>query len=415
MSRPDLPPAVYVSELDHLEEVAAALAAAPRVAVDMESDSFYVYHDKVCLLQLSDAHDDYVVDPLAVKDLSPLGPMFRDPSVEKIFHAGEYDIACLKRDYGFTVENIFDTMAAARVLGSAKLGLAPLIEEHFGLTLSKKLQRANWGLRPLSDEHVEYARNDTHWLGALRDLLAAQLESRGLSRHAQDAFRRIERTPAVEKSFDYDAWWNIHGARDLDGRQRALLKRLWVFREKQAAAADKAPFRVMPEDLLVRVAAARPEELDDLRRVRGMSPYLFRRYGRELLAESAAAEADPAVDSPPERPRGDRWDADTMRRYEALRAWRKEKAAAQAVDPVVILPTDDLRSLALAPREGGDCARWLEVLTEFKREQYGPELSALLERPAPEPKRRRRRRGGRRRRSGGAGSGAQDAQEPADG
>lgn len=411
--KPDLVPAVYIETLEDLEMMAAEIAPFKRIGIDMESDSFYVYHDKICLLQLSTEEEDYVVDPLAVKDLSPLSGMFRDPSIEKIFHAGDYDIACLKRDYGFEVRNLFDTMAAARVLGSAKLGLAPLLEQHFGLHLSKKLQRANWGLRPLDDEHIEYARNDTHWLFGLRDLLAAQLEERNLMRHARDAFAGLEETAPAVRRFDYDAWWNLPGARDLDGRKRAYLKRLWVYRERQASSQDKAPFRIMPEDLLVRIAQTLPKDLDDLRKVRGMSPFLFRRFGRELVEEAVASGQDAPVESAPERPRGDRWDPETMRRYEALRAWRKEKAAAQAVDPVVILSTDDIRALALAPRGEADKDTWLKSLTEFKREQYGTEIMGILDRPAPETtKRRRRRRGGRGRKSGSAVA-ANDADQPA--
>lgn len=413
--KPDLVPAVYIETLEDLEMMAAEIAPFKRIGIDMESDSFYVYHDKICLLQLSTEEEDYVVDPLTVKDLSPLSGMFRDPSVEKIFHAGDYDIACLKRDYGFEVRNLFDTMAAARVLGSAKLGLAPLLEQHFGLHLSKKLQRANWGLRPLDDEHIEYARNDTHWLFGLRDLLDAQLIERNLTRHARDAFAGLEETAAAVRRFDYDAWWNLPGARDLDGRKRAFLKRLWVYRERQASSQDKAPFRIMPEDLLVRIAEALPLELDDLRKVRGMSPFLFRRFGRELVAEAEASGTDEPVDSAPERPRHDRWDPETMRRYEALRAWRKEKAAVQAVDPVVILSTDDIRQLALAPRADAEKETWLKSLTEFKLEQYGTEIMGILDRPAPEAtKRRRRRRGGRGRKSGSAVA-ANDTDQPAQG
>ncbi|MBI3299603.1 MAG: HRDC domain-containing protein [Elusimicrobia bacterium] len=419
MSCPANEPPIYIETLEDLEAIAATLSTEKQVAVDMESDSFYVYHDKVCLLQLSSSTEDIVIDPLAVKDLSPLGPMFRDPSVEKIFHAGDYDIACLKRDYGFEVRNLFDTMAAARVLASPKLGLAGLIEKYFGVVLSKKLQRANWGLRPLGDDHIEYARNDTRYLHKLREILWGELEVKNLLRHAQDEFRRLEATPAAEKVFNPDAWWNLPGARDLDPRRRAVLKRLWIFREKQSASMDKAPFRVMPEDLLVRIAEARVQEVDDLRRVRGMSPYLFRRFGRELVAETSAADNDPALESAPERPRGERWDSESMRRYEALRAWRKDRAAAQGVDPVVILPTEDLRRLSAAPRENPDKEHWLDCLTAFKREEYGGELLGVLDRPgpaAPAGGKKRRRRGGRgRRRSGEGGVAAHDGGQPAQG
>lgn len=414
MTNPTNPPPLYIDTIEGLEEVAALLAPEKRIAIDTESDSFYVYHDKVCLIQLSGEFEDIVVDPLAVKDLSPLGPLFRDPAIEKVFHAGDYDIACLKRDYGFEIRNLFDTMSAARVLGLPKLGLAGLIDQYFGVLLSKKLQRANWGLRPLGDDHIEYARNDTHYLLRLRDILEGELAAKNLLRHAQDEFRRLEDTPAVDKRFDPEAWWNLPGARDLDGRRRAILKRLWIFRERQSSAQDKAPFRVMPEDLLVRIAEAKISEVDDLRRVRGMSPYLFRRFGRELVAETAAAENDASVDAAPERPRGDRWDSETMRRYEALRTWRKERAASQGVDPVVILPTEDIRRISLAPRDNPDKDHWLDALTAFKRDAYGTELIGILDRPAAMPAKKRRRRGGRGRRGlGEGGLPAHDADKPA--
>src|SRR5436190_1801565 len=104
---------------------------APRVAIDLESDSFYSYHHKICLIQISDERHDYIVDPLAVRDISPLGPVLRDPKIEKVFHAAEYDIQCLKRDYGFEINGLFDTMAASRILGSKELGLASLIGKYF--------------------------------------------------------------------------------------------------------------------------------------------------------------------------------------------------------------------------------------------------------------------------------------------
>ena len=123
-----------------------------RIAVDTESNSLHAYRERVCLLQFSTAQQDYVLDPLAMTDLSALGPVLLDPAIEKIFHAAEYDILCLRRDYGFGFDNIFDTMQAGRILGRKLAGLDRLLEDKFGLKVSKRLQKADWGARPLSPE-----------------------------------------------------------------------------------------------------------------------------------------------------------------------------------------------------------------------------------------------------------------------
>ncbi len=387
-------PAKMVEALEELEWLADKLKGVDRVAIDMESDSFYVYHEKVCLLQLTAFGEDFVIDPLSVKDMSPLAAMFRNPKIEKIFHAGEYDIVCLKRDYGFKIINIFDTMVAARTLGLSRLGLAPLIEEHFNVKLSKKLQRANWGKRPLTPEHIEYARNDTHFLHELSARLSVELEEAGLLRDAKDEFKRLEKIEPQNKVFDPDHFWHLHGAREFTGQQRAILKRVYVYREKTAARFDRAPFRVMPEDLLVRVAESAPESMETLKRVKGMSPYLFRKFGRELLKEIDKGRAATPIEKPPKRPKRDAWDGDTMRRYEAMRQWRKDVAAKRGVNPVVILPTEDVRLLSQAPAVNPEDPKgWLDCISEYKRESYGKEILEILKAPSPARKKRRRSRG----------------------
>ncbi|HVE14343.1 MAG TPA: HRDC domain-containing protein, partial [Elusimicrobiota bacterium] len=323
---------------------------------------------------------------------SPLSPFFRDPAIEKVFHAGEYDILCLKRDYGFEVNNIFDTMVAARTLGSSKLGLAPLIEQHFGVTLSKKLQRSDWGKRPLTWEHIDYARMDTHFLFRLRDKLREELAERKLLEEAREEFARITRIEPSPRAFDPDDFWRLPGARLLSAQARAVLRALYLYREKTAAENDRAPFRVMPEDLLVRIAEALPADGAALKAVKGMSPYILSRYGGGLLDQVRRGLAAAPIEKPPERPAGQRHDNETLRRYEALRAWRKAQGEKRGVNPVVILSTEEVRLLAQAPKESPDSAQWLSHLSDYKRELYGKDLLELLAAPLPEAKGRRRRR-----------------------
>src|SRR5690606_21288536 len=117
------------------------LAREPAVGVDTESNSLFAYRERVCLIQFSTPTQDFIVDPLALGDLSGLAPLFANPAQQKVFHAAEYDIICLKRDYGFQFANLFDTMVAARTLGWPQLGLAAILENHFGVKMNKRFQR----------------------------------------------------------------------------------------------------------------------------------------------------------------------------------------------------------------------------------------------------------------------------------
>ena len=385
-----LPSPTIIDSLSDLETAATDISRADRVGIDIESDGFYVYHEKICLLQLSTQEEDFVIDPLAVQDLSPLGPLFRDPAVEKVFHAGDYDILCLKRDYGFKVVNVFDTMIATRTLGASRLGLAPAIEEHFGIRLSKKLQRANWGKRPLPPEQIQYARLDTHYLLPLRDILHERLRAKGVLDDALDEFRRLELIEPNPRGFDPDGFWGLSRVRELSPAKRAVLKQLYLYREKKSAQLDRAPFRVLAEELLVRLAQACPSTTEQLRSFAGMTPYLYSHFGAELLTVIEQGLAAPAIEKPPERPSNTRWDSDTLRRYEALRAWRNEQASQRGVNPVVVLATEELRKLAQAPKGAGAPEAWLDVLSEYKRRVYGKQLLGLLQAPAQKKRRARR-------------------------
>ena len=153
---------VLITRPDALIQLANQLANEPILAVDTESNSLYAFQEQVCLIQFSTPQDDFLVDPLALDDLSPLAGLFADPKIEKIFHAAEYDLITLKRDYHFDFENLFDTMIAARILGWEKIGLGSILKSEFDVELNKRYQRANWGKRPIPSEMVNYARLDTH-------------------------------------------------------------------------------------------------------------------------------------------------------------------------------------------------------------------------------------------------------------
>lgn len=370
--------AALITAKEHLEEVVVELAKCDRLAFDTESNGFYAHKEKVCLIQISSPAEDFIVDPIAFKDISALGPLFSDPKIEKLFHAGEYDVLCLKRDYGFTFANLYDTMIAARILGTKELGLAAAIERHFGIVISKKLQRADWGKRPLTHEMIRYAQGDTHFLMRLADIQKRLLEEKGRLADAKEAFADLAALEPNLKTFDTEGYWKLVGREDIGGQQMAVLKEIWLYREQQAQSRDRAPFRVMPEDLMVRMAQAMPETREALAAVRGMSPYILERFASGLLAAVERGKAAPPITRPPSAaPERKRLSDLEWRTFEALRAWRKSRSEKDAVEPVVIMTTENLRTLAIhACRDhGGDP---LGPLSDLKRSRYGEDILKVV-------------------------------------
>jgi ribonuclease D len=370
-------PYVWIDTPLALNEMLVSLRDSPTLAVDTESDSLYVYFEKVCLIQFSIPGVDYLVDPLAV-DVTPIGEIFADASCEKIFHAAEYDILCLKRDYGFTFVNLFDTMIAARVLGWKRYGLGAILRDRFNVRPDKRMQRYNWGIRPLPEEALNYARLDTHFLLPLRELQVAELQVRNRLIEAQQAFQRQTRVEPTPKVFNPNDFWRIRGARDLLPIEQAVLRQLYIFRDEHARKLNRPPFKVVNDATLVRLAQSRPTDLRSLGRIKGLS-YRMRHHAGNSLLEAIAKGLKASPPSYPRNHRNHHPGEETLARYEALRAWRKDVAKARRVEPDVILPNSTLMALAKhAPRTAKALAE-VEGLDDWQRQTYGKDLLHVLQ------------------------------------
>ena len=249
------------------------------LAIDLEANSMYAYRERVCLIQISIPGQDYIVDPEADLDLSGLGEIIADPAVEKIFHAAEYDLLLLKREYGWQLNNLFDTMWSARILGYERYGLANLLEQLYQVKLNKRHQKSNWCKRPLSASQLDYAQHDTHFLFRLRDHFEAELQARDCLVEAQEIFAEQTQVPPGDNSFDPDSFWSINGARKLTRRQQAVLKALNIYCDDEAKRRDLPLFKVLGNKTLTQLAREMPRNSQELRRVHGMSHGQVRRYG----------------------------------------------------------------------------------------------------------------------------------------
>ena len=264
-----------------LAELLDDVRSEPVIALDTESNSFHVYRERVCLLQISTRAADFVVDPLAV-DVTPLGAVLCDGR-ETVLHGADYDVRCLKREYGWRFPRLFDTMAAARRLGRPGLGLSALVEQHFGTRLSKSFQRSDWGRRPLTREQIAYAALDTHFLLPLHELLTRELAERGALEAARGEFGRIAAVEPRERVFDPEGYRRIRDARALDETGRAILRALYVAREARARELDRPPFKVLAEATMIEIARRRPRSEEELGLIPGVTPSVLRRLGKDIL------------------------------------------------------------------------------------------------------------------------------------
>ena len=366
---------VWVDQQNTLRDIAQEIAQSDILAVDTESNSLYAYQEQVCLIQFSTREKDYLINTLALEDLTVLGPIFNSDKILKVFHAAEYDLICLFRDYGFRFDYLFDTMVAARILGLQQVGYGPLLEKYFDIKMNKKFQRANWGKRPLNPEMLQYARQDSHYLIALQELLRAELQKTDLWELALEDFRRL--TQGIEDTTESseEDFWKLRGARDLSPEKAAVLKALYQFREEQAASQNRPPFKVISNQALVEIAQIFPKHKEELYILRNLSERLADRYSNKIMrAINEGKQAPPEYPPVHKRPKNS-----VLKRIDALREWRKVTGVKLGVGSDVILPRDVLNRIAWA---APNCANALEEQMQdvpYRFARFGQEILTSID------------------------------------
>ncbi len=315
--------------------LAEEISAAGSVALDTESDSYYHYHQKVCLIQaaLPDGRF-FIIDPLAFNDLSPLGPVLGSAKILKVLHGAEYDVRCLKAAAGFTFRNIFDTLLARRIVGRSPFGLADLIQEVFGVTISKQNQKGNWSVRPLTPSFLRYALTDVKFLLKLAQMLQQKLDAKGRLDWAEEEMKSLLELPPLKQTADPDAFWRLKGFKKLSERGRTFGREIYLLREKLASKSDLAAFRVLGTDALLGLAAA-AAAAKDLSQVRGAATFVERhaRALEEAIRRAAGAEPPRKKRSPHAPPAGDKGPV-----LNALRRVREKLAEKYNLDVGFLCP-----------------------------------------------------------------------------
>lgn len=347
-NRPDAHPLLYLDTEQEVERFLRSISATREIALDTEGASFHKFVDRIYLLQLSTRERSAIIDPLPLGTPALLGALVEDPAVEIVFHDADYDLRLLHQDYGWRVRNIFDTRIASQLLGIKAFGLSALLEKYFGVKVDKKHQRADWSMRPLPQDMLDYAAQDTSSLLQLRDQLCAELEAKGRLEWAREEFALLEGTQ-WDPGDDDGAFLRMKGARDLDRRGLAVLKEVVAWRDSVAKELDRSTFRVIGNEVLLTIAKDHPRARDDLASIRGMPRNILENRGQDILSavERGLAVSDAALPRFPRAPRFDRdpdFDANALK----LRAVRDEAATRLELDPGVLFARDRMEAVARA-------------------------------------------------------------------
>ena len=338
-----------VTTTERLAEVVRRASRSRVVGLDIESNGLHRYPERVCLVQLASEGSVFLIDPIATPDMTSLGGLLSDTSVEKVLHSADYDLRSLDRDWGFRIRSLFDTSVAAAFLGSTSLGLAAVLQEYLGVQVpkSRRLQRADWTVRPLSEEARLYAASDVLHLERAREVLAARLDRLSRLEWVKEECERLEETRHRPVDTEW-AFLSTKGSHALDGRGLAVLRSLHRFRERESVRRDRPPFKVMSDAVLVGLAAS-PET--DLETVKGLGRYGRHPASRELRAAIRGGLRDGPVRRPRRRSRrarrlGPSERSKTAERLRSAKSWRTRQGQRLGLDPALLWPTASLERLA---------------------------------------------------------------------
>jgi ribonuclease D len=376
LTGPQLLPIEIVSQPAQLGSAARELGGSHVIALDTESNSFHHYPEQLCLIQIASRYKVYIIDTISLYDLAPLRDVLADISIKKVIHSADYDIRSLDRHSGLHIHNLFDTSIAARFTGIAQLSLAALVRGLLGITInkSKRLQRADWGRRPLSTEALEYAATDVRHLITLQEILDQQLRTLGRAAWVAEECVRIEgvryTAPNLETAYLY-----VKGAKDLDGRELAVLRRLFLFREEEARRQHKPPFFVLPDTALIFLATSPPQT--NLSEVPGLGQTSLKRFRQGLQQVLHNGLTAPPIQRPP-RIKSEHASEEQIQRLSRLKEWRTSLGSSLSLDPSLLWPLPSLERLAKAP-DTLSVELTSDNIRHWQRDVVAPYLQSCLE------------------------------------
>jgi len=336
------------------------------------------YKEKVCLIQIASSRFNLVIDPLSIKDLSPLDPIFHNIKIKKIFHGADYDVRSLFRDFNIEINNLFDTQIACTFLGIKEISLHAVVRSRFGVLLDKKYQKRDWSLRPLPKEMIDYAVQDVIYLVPLAKVLEKELnKKKRLDWVKEECVALSKVRPALMRN--QPLFYNFKGAGRLDPRSLLVLEAILNLREKIAKKKDRPLFRIISNDAVRKITKEKPTTLKCLQGCKVLSEKQIDMYGDSIVKgiENALRQKNKLLPVYPHQeirplPSG------TSERIKKLKAWRDKSAKKLKLDPTVLFNKAALTAIA---RQNPACKKDLDSMSDLKNWQkrtFGRDVISVL-------------------------------------
>lgn len=367
-----------INSLTDLEKFAGQLEKQRIIGVDLEADSMYHFKEKVCLIQIATQHATAVIDPLQVKNLSVLKPVFRRGDIQKVFHGADYDVRSLYRDFKININNLFDTELACRFLGFKESGLDAVLTKRYNVHLNKKYQRKDWSKRPLPEEMIDYAAADVHYLIPLAKSLQQELKHKGRLSWVQEECAHLSKVrPATNDAGPL--FLGFKGAGKLDPRSLAALEALLRLRKKIAQHHDQPLFRIMGNKSILTIAETRPQSIKKLLKTEALGSKQIERYGKDVVAAVKTALRIPAKDLPKyPRKTAPMVPAIVAKRVKELRRWRDRLAKKLEIDPSIICTKALISAIAVQKPVGLSGLSRIKELKTWQANGFGDDIIGIL-------------------------------------
>jgi len=363
---------LYIRTQDELDCLLDSISNADLCAIDTEFIHDSTYYPRLCLLQIATENCEAIIDPFADLNLETLTGVFTDKNIMKVFHAGDQDRQIIYRLIHTPVRPIFDLQYAVMLLGqSQQMSLARIVRLYCDTELDKGESYSDWSFRPLSESQISYAIDDVRYLPAVYKRILKDLSDCGRLEWLTEDFRGMEDVSLYEID-DNERWKKLKGLTSLKPNQLSTARELCAWRERTARDRDIPRKWVLPDDLLVQICKNSPNEIDDLKKIRGLKRYLRINQLNAILDLSIKSRNQP----PPKWPLHDpmlRNETHLTAKLDLMNALVHLRSKELQIASVYLANQEELLRLALGERSG------LDVLSGWRSEYIGNDLISLLE------------------------------------
>jgi ribonuclease D len=371
----------FVDTTSGLDVVLKSLRGADALAVDLEADSMFHFQEKVCLIQIASSRHLFIVDPIPIKDLSALKPLFGNRRIKKVFHGSDYDVRSLFRDFDITIHNLFDTELASRFLGFQQSGLDAMLQTFFNVKLEKKYQKKDWSMRPLPEAMITYAANDVHHLLPLAKLLEERLAEKNRLAWVHEECGLLSRVRPNATNAK-PLFLSFKGAGRLPPKDLAVLEALLNYRKRAAHKKDLPLFKVIGNFSILTLAREKPQTKKALEACRALSAKQANMHGRQVIEAINKGLKIPDDQLPIyPRTRVPRMPESRIRLANKLKSWKDKKAAELAIDPALVLNKSQTMDIARASPSAIHDLDDIASLKSWQIQAFGEEIIRCINEP----------------------------------